>query len=342
MMSRTRGGTAPGRRRGTAPGRRRGGGHAHGHAFRQGRVAFAAALVVLLAAAPAFADLPSTWLGPAGWWPDLDGLPALSDLEGFIDALQQALERLTAWIQLFQRGSADVLSQMIAEAPGTLPDEAQIAAFLSELAALPASFQAALQAVAHKLLAPAVPGSLDALHHAYIESNQALIDQAAGIAGTDEVVAGGEAQQEAASAAATLGAAAVSRDLRPLAAAQEAAAANDVLSSAAQDLPSSRAGIELLVAAAGAGLQQQANLGAAQADRLTVLAQQTAQVSQQLSALAATEGALTLRQADADRRSLSAQLGVADAASMAGQLLEDTLAAADPDAPAPPVLQPLY
>src|SRR5207302_9250207 len=102
------------------------------------------------------------------------------------------------------------------------------------------------------------------------------------------------------------------RDLRTELAAAQADQAGRMLVSAAQGLPSSRAGIELLVAGVGTGLRRQADLGAAAADRPTVLVQQTAQVSQQVAALAATTGSLTLRQAEQDRRALDAQLEFAD------------------------------
>jgi hypothetical protein len=94
---------------------------------RQARVARAARLpwragcaaalaVVVLCAAPSFAD-PD--VGPGtGWWPGLDGVSTLTDLGGFIQALQQSLERLTAWIRLFQQGTSDILTRLIAEAPG--------------------------------------------------------------------------------------------------------------------------------------------------------------------------------------------------------------------------------
>jgi hypothetical protein len=117
---------------------------------------------------------------------------------------------------------------------------------------------------------------------------------------------------------------------------------SDLLVSAAQDLPSSRAGIELLVAGVGAGMRHQANLGAATADRLTVLVQQTAQVSQQVGALAATTSALTLRQAERDRKALNGQLGLADAVSAAAQMLQDVLAGAGDPAVNEPRLDPLY
>ena len=118
--------------------------------------------------------------------------------------------------------------------------------------------------------------------------------------------------------------------------------AGDAMVSAAHDLPSSRAGIGLLVAGMGAGLYQQAEMGAAQSDRLTILVQQTAQVSQQVEALAATTGALTLRQADRDRRALEGALGLADAVAAGAQLLQDILTQTGNPADSEPRLDPLY
>ena len=287
--------------------------------------------------------LPTAWPDAPALWPD-DGAPPISsgDLEQFIDALQQSLERLTQWVQIFQQATSQVLARTVAEFPGILPDEIDLTGLVAQIRALPAVFRQALEAVRDKLQTRPAPGSVDERHRGYVESSPALLHEAVGIVGIDEVVAGGMVQQAAASQAAAMGAAAVARDLRPAAVGVGAREAGDAMASAAHDLPSSRAGIELLVAGMGAGLRQQADLGAAESDRLTVLVQQTAQVSQQVGALAATTGVLTLREADRDRRALEGTLGFADAISAAAQLLQDIVTQTGNPTVSEPRLEPLY
>lgn len=299
------------------------------------------AVVIPLPLAPGV--LPSTWTDAPTWWPD-DGhfSGAIGSLRQFIDALQRSLDRLMQWVQVFQQTTSDILARTIWEPPGQLPEEADLAALIRQIRALPETLRRSLEALRDKLQAPVVPGSVEERHHRYIESNPALIREAVGIAETDQVVGGGMVQQTAASQAAAVGAAAVSRDLRPEMVVADARETSDAITSRVSDLPSSRAGIELLIAGMGASLRQQADLGSATADRLTVLVQQTAQVSQQVGALAATAGALTLRQAEHDRRALNGQLGLADAVSTVAQMLQDVLTGAGDPAVAEPRLTPLY
>ncbi|HLW60590.1 MAG TPA: hypothetical protein VKV57_11795 [bacterium] len=264
------------------------------------------------------------------------------DLSQVIDLFRQSLDRLAEWSQLFRQTSSEMLARLIQEFPGQLPDGTDLTDLAREIAALPAALGGALQVVRAKLQPAVVPGSVDERHHAYVGSNPAVAREAVGIAETDQVVAGGVVQQAAASETAAAAAAEVARDLRPQAAAVQARETGDALASSAHDLPSARAGIELLVAGAGASLRQQADLGTATADRLTVLVAQAAEVSQQVGALAATTGALTLRQAEQDRRALDAQLGLADAVSTASQVLGEVLAGAGATQPADIELRPLY
>ena len=100
--------------------------------------------------------------------------------------------------------------------------------------------------------------------------------------------------------------------------------------------------MELLIAGVGTGLHRQADLQASTADRLTLLVQQTAQVSQQLSALAATSAAVTLRLAEQDRAALDAQLGFADAVSAAAGTLQDLLSGVGDSTAAEPQFSLLY
>jgi len=313
--------------------------------LRRGSLAFGMASTLLAVVPVPLVEsiLPPTWAGAPTWWPD-DGIlsSAFGDLRRFVGLLQQSLERLMQWVQLFQQTASDILTRMVWESPGQLPDETDLTGLIGQINALPATLRGALEAVRNKLWAPAAPGSVDERHHAYIESNPAMVHEAIGIIEADEVVAGGTVQQAAASQATALGAAAVSRDLRPEVVSADAQATSDALTSAAHDLPSSRAGIELLIAGMGADLRQQAGLGAATADRLTVLVQQIAQMSQQTGALAATLGTLTLRQTEQDEKALNGQLGLADAVSTVAQVLQEVLTGAGDPAVDEPRLDPLY
>jgi hypothetical protein len=287
-------------------------------------------------ASPVPAVLPATRLGAAIWLPDG------GNLASFIAALEQTLEQMRQWLEAFQGSAADILTHLVSEAPGQLPDGADLPDMLARITGLPDHLRAILEAVRAKLLAPIAAGGLDERHHAYTDSNPVLGHEALDIAAADQVVAGATVQQTAAAQATAAAAAAVSRDARPEAATLEAQQAGNALVASARDLPSTRAGMELLVAGMGAGLHQQADLQAAAADRLTLLVQQTAQVSQQLSALAATSAAETLRLAEQDRAALDAQLGFADAVSTAAGTLQDFLSGVGDSAAADPQFSSLY
>ena len=299
-------------------------------------------LVAVTVAALAAGTPPRAWAAAQAGPDDGSLFAPLGDLQQFIRSLQGLIAQVTEWVQLFRQAATDVLSRMIWESPGLLPDEVDLTDLMKQIQGLPAALRGVLDAIINKLRIPPVPGTTGARHHAYIESNPALIHEATGIAETDELVAAGTVRQAAASQATTAGAAAVSQDLRPAAARADAWETSSTLASAGQNLPSSRAGIELLISGFGAGLRQQADLGAATADRLTVLVHQIAQVSQQVEALGATMGAWTLRQAERDRRALDGQLGLADTAAGFAETLQDVLAGAGDPPGDEPRLQALY
>lgn len=306
-------------------------------------LALGAAFAIAAVTATALAGAPlRAWAAsPAG--PDDGGFStSLGDLGQFIRSLEGLIAQVTEWVQMFRQTATDLLGRMIWESPGLLPDEVDLTELAKQIQGLPAEIRGALDAIINKLRIPPVPGSTAARHHAYIESNPALIHEATGIVETDELVAVGTVRQATAARATAEGAAAVSQDLRPAAASADAWETSGSLTSAGQNLPSSRAGIELLIAGMGAGLRQQADLGAAAADRLTVLVHQIAQVSQQVEALGATVGAWTLRQAERDRRALDGQLGLADTAAGFAESLRDVLAGAGDPPGDEPRLQPLY
>jgi hypothetical protein len=299
-------------------------------------------LVAVTIVALAAGTAPRAWAAAQAGSDDGSLFTPVGDLQQFIGSLQGLIAQVTEWVQLFRQTATDVLSRMIWEPPGLLPDEVDLTDLVKQIQGLPAALRGVLDAIISKLRIPPVPGTTGARHHAYIESNPALVHEATGIAETDELVAAGTVRQAAASQATTAGAAAVSQDLRPAAASADAWETGRALASAGQNLPSSRAGIELLISGFGAGLRQQADLGAAAADRLTVLVHQIAQVSQQVEALGATMGAWTLRQAERDRRALDGQLGLADTAAGFAETLQDVLAGAGDPPGDEPRLQALY
>ena len=319
--------------------------HTHGMSTpRVRRVALGGlcALVAVTVAAQAAGTPPLAWAAaPSG--PGEDGLSsAFGDLQEFIRSLQALIAQVTAWVQFFRRTATDVLSRTIWEPPGLLPDEVDLTDLVKQIEGLPAELRSILDAIINKLRMPPAPGSTSERHHAYIESSPALIHEATGIAETDELVAVGTVRQATASRATAAGAAAASQDLRPALASAGALETSGALTSAGQNLPSSRAGIELLISGMGAGLRQQADLGAAAADRLTVLVHQIAQVSQQVEALGATMAAWTLRQAERDRRALDGELGLADTAAGFAETLQEALSGAGDPPGDQPRLQPLY
>lgn len=291
------------------------------------------------------ATLP--YLPPAGpaasaWWPVTSERPAFGDLPHVISALQQALDSLTEWVKVIQQAAAGALARMIWESPGSLPPGVAPPDLAAQVTMLPRELASALDALLAKLRAPASPSSVEARHQEYTASSPALAHEAAGIAATDEIVTDGAVQQAAATRAVSAAAAAAAEDSLLPASVSSAHETGSALLRGAHNLPSSRAGIELLVAGMGAGMQQQADLSAAVADRLTVLAQQTVAVSQQIGALAATAGALTVRDAERDRQALDAQLGLADALGAGGQMFQQVLAATGEPSTDEIRLDPLY
>jgi len=213
---------------------------------------------------------------------------------------------------------------------------------VGQITLLPRELRGALEALLAKLRAPVRSGSSDARHQMYTERSPALTHEAARIVATDQVVTTGAVQQEAAARTTSRAAAAVARDGRLPAAIEAGHRAGEMLLDGAQSLPSTRAGVELLVAGMGMEMRQQTDLGEAVADRLTVLAQQTAEVSQQIGTLAATAGALTARAAERDRQALDARLGLADAIGAGVDMLQQMLAGTGEPVGDEVRLDPLY
>lgn len=286
---------------------------------------------------PPLSPADSDWLAAPGDLP-----PVLLDLGRFITILEEVRDRLARWADAAEHTAADALARMIWESPGQLPGGFELPDRLGQLMRLPNDLRTALETLLAKLRVPAPPGSTQAGHRLYVERSAALSQAAAGIAATDEIVTSGAVGQEAAARATALAAAAAARDSRLPAVVASGYQAGDALLSGAQDLPSTRAGVQLLVAGMGMGMRQQADLILAVGGRLTLLAQQTADVSGQIGALAASVGALTAREADRDSRALDARLGLADAVGAGAEALRRMLAAAGEPAGDDVRLDPLY
>jgi len=277
-------------------------------------------------------------------WTTLSGLVSAADsLSSMITALEQAVNTLTAWATAFQQSAADDLTHLIWESRAMLPSGVAPPDLIGQINLLPSEWRGILQSLLAKFQAPDAAGALTASHEAYLQANPPLAQEASGIVATDEIVAGGATQQEASMKAASLAAATAADDTTVP---EEVAAAQTTggsLVAGAENIPSTRVGVELLIAGMGSGMQQQAELGGAVADRLSALMQQTAQVSQQIGALAETAGALAARDAERDRRSLDETLNLADALKSGSQMFEQMLAdAADDSAGSTIRIDPLY
>ena len=259
-------------------------------------------------------------------WPVETGQPPSPEgLADFIATLQHALDLLNRWAGFAQQVASATLGRIIWESPGHLPQGAELPDLIGQIRLLPQELRGALEMVLAKLRAPVHPGSVEARHQAYTGSSPAVAHEASGIADSDAVVAAAAVQQAAAARATALAAAALARDRRLGATVAAAHETGRTLVGGARGLPSSRAGIELLVAGMGSGLEQQAEFHSAVAQRLTVLAQQNAEVSQQIGSLATIAGAWTLREAERDRLTLDAHLGLADTVTQGARVLEEML-----------------
>lgn len=268
-------------------------------------------------------------IGPAdgAWWSAPAGsVPVLQDLAQFVAVLEQARDMVAQWAGAVQQAASDSLARMIWESPGLLPPGVRLPDLAGQITMIPPEVRAAIDALLAKLNAPVRPDTVDARHQAYVQSSPALANEAIGIAAADQLVTGMAVEQETASRATALGAAGAARDARLPAAISAGYQAGQMLLQGAGQVPSTRAGVELLVAASGMAMRQQADLGEAVADRLAVLAQQTAAVSQQIGTLAATAGTLVARETEHDRQALDARLGLADILSESGRLLRQMLA----------------
>jgi len=301
------------------------------------------------APAPRPLPLPGTPLLPPiipeaqVWWPASgDPLAVTDGLVNFIAYVQQVLNGLTAWVTSAEQTVRDAVVQIVWQAPGYLPQGVDLSGLVGQILALPGDLRQTLSSLLAAWQAPVAPGTLPAAHQAYVSASPALAHEAVGIATTVAAVATDSVREDAAIQATSEAADAASTDQRLSAAALGASQVGGALVQGAAQIPSSRAGIELLVAGMGAGMQQQADLDTALGDRLTLLVQQTAAVSQQIGALAQTAGTLAAWDAERDRRDLDARVGLMDAVRAGGQAFAQLLAGAGESSSAELPLEPLY
>jgi len=262
-------------------------------------------------------------------------------LQQVLTAVQSRMDGLWQWLELLRQTAAAALGRIVLPLPIELPGAAGPADVATRIAGLPDGWRAVIAAALSKLQAPDPADGTAIRHEADIAGSTELSHEAGAIASADQQVIAGAAQQEVAIAATAALAGAAVEDAALPAAATAAQATADQLVAGAQNLPSSRAGIELLVAGTGAGLRNQAALTVALAGRVTGLMQQTAQLSGQVGALASTIGFLAERDLERDRNALDARLGVADTVRGGTALLKQLLDGAGEPADEI-VLDPLY
>lgn len=261
-------------------------------------------------------------------------------LEEALAVVQSGMDRLWRWLEALRQAAAAALAQIVLPLPVDLPAAGPLD-IVAKIAALPEGWRATVAAALAKLQTPSAAGGTAGRHKAEIAGSPELTHEADAIASADQQVIASVTQQEVAIGATAAVADAAVQDTALPAAVDAARATADQLTGGVQNLPSSRAGIQLLVAGTGAGLRNQAALTVALASRITALIQQTAQLSGQVGALASTIGVLTERDLERDRNALDARLGIADVARGGGILLRQLLEGAGE--PADEIrLAPLY
>ncbi|HET7266095.1 MAG TPA: hypothetical protein VFL28_15640 [bacterium] len=272
-------------------------------------------------APPPFLPWPPAIPDPAGpAWPGSApsggaiGPAAAIALGDVIAVVQAGVDKLRQFMESLRETAAAALAQIVLPLPIGVPGPVAPADVLTQLAGLPDAWRSIIAGALAKLRPLDLADAAQTRRRRDIAGSPQLSHEAVTIAAADQQLIAGAAQQEIAAASTQALASAAAGDTSlPLAVAAAQSAA-DMLASGARDLPSSRAGIELLVAGAGAGLRDQAALTTALADRLVGLMQQSAQLSSQIGGLASATGLFTERALERDRDALDARLGLADAA----------------------------
>lgn len=262
-------------------------------------------------------------------------------LEEVLAAVQTSMDKLWRWLDSLRQAAAATLAQIVLPLTIGVPAGPAAVDLVAQSAALGEQWRAIItDALAkHRPSTPADPTATR--HEADIEGSPELSHEAGSIAAADQQVVSNVVQQEVAIAAATTIAEAAAEDTALPAAVSVAGTTADQMIAGAQNLPSSRAGIQLLVAGTGAGLRNQAFLTVALASRMSGLIQQVAQLSSQIGALTSTVGIATERGLERDRDVLDARLGMGDATRGAETLLRRLLEGAGEPAGEIP-LAPLY
>jgi hypothetical protein len=232
------------------------------------------------------------------------------------------MDRLWRWLDSLRQAAAAALAQIVLPLPTDLPAGSAAVDTVAQIAALPEQWRAIAADALAKLRAPARTEATPTRHEADIAGSPELTHEASSITSADQQVVSNVMQQEVAvTTTATIAKAAVEDAALPVAAAAAETTADQMIAGA-QDLPSSRAGIQLLVAGTGAGLRSQAFLTVALASRMSGLIAQTAQLSSQIGALASTLGIAAERDFQRDRNAVDARLGLADAVRDTGTMLQ--------------------
>jgi hypothetical protein len=241
-----------------------------------------------------------------------DPTAASGTLAQLLAALQDGMDRLWQWLDVVRQAAGGALTQIVTPLPLPAPVIDPLT-MITQIAELPRQWNTIAAAMGAKAAGRSASDPVTVQHAEDITSSPDLSHEAASIAAADQEMASGVVEHEvAAGATASVARAAVNDEALPAAAAAAAATGDELVSDAAS-IPSSRAGIEMLIAGMGAGLRHQAALTTALADRITGLLQQNAQLSGQIGALASTVSVLTARSLERDRAELNGRLGAADA-----------------------------
>ncbi|MDQ7839437.1 MAG: hypothetical protein RDU83_00230 [bacterium] len=204
----------------------------------------------------------------------------LRRLQGFLDELERWRMLLIEQIDAWQATVLEPLAPLY-----QIGDLAE--AIRQQLARLPLRFQGTLRALLAKLQAlPApAPGSPGWIYRRYAEQNPAIREKARQLVASEVMAAATTTETRAmAEMSGDLARELVTDATLPLAA-LDAVAAAQALANAATNIPSTRAGIQMLIAAMAAQMQQHAAYTQGLANRLQGLSQQEALSARELHAL---------------------------------------------------------
>jgi hypothetical protein len=239
----------------------------------------------------------------------------LRRLQGLLDEVERWRLLLIEQIDQWQSTVLEPLTPLYQI--GDLAD-----AIRAQLARLPLRFQTTLQALLRKLqtLPTPQPGSPGWTYRQYAEQNPALRAKARQMVAT-EVMATASATETRAMAemSGDIARELVADTTLPLAT-LDAVAAAQALAAAAPGIPSTRSGIQMLIAALAAQMQQQASYTQGLANRLQGLSQQGALSARELHALSwALNHQLIRQEKDREERLAGDLVTVSFASEIVGQ-----------------------